>query len=819
MKKFLLTGLLAFLLGGTTASAQANFNVVPRPLSVKTVNDDPFIITSKTRIYCGKSKAEKRNAAFLAQYIKERTGLELDYTPFGQKLLNVFANADKSNADSHAIVLLRDASASDNAEGYRLRVGKNGIVICGASDAGVFYGIQTLRKALPHRLVNPNNPRLTEAQRCTEVPATEICDKPRFAYRGAHLDVSRHFVTADSVRRFIDVLALHNMNRMHWHLTDDQGWRIEIKKYPRLTTVGAMRPETVIGHNSGVYDGIPHGGFYTQKECKEIVKYAAERNITIIPEIDMPGHMLGALSAYPELGCTGGPYEIWRIWGVSDDVLCAGNDKALKFVDDVLDEVTKIFPSQYIHVGGDECPKTAWKKCPKCQARIEAEGLQEKDGHSAEERLQSYVIRHAEAHLAKLGRRMIGWDETLEGGLADGATVMSWRGETGGIEAARLHHDAIMTPNTYLYFDYYQSLNVEEEPMGFGGYLPLERVYSYEPVPEKLLEEGLDKHIIGVQANHWTEYMPNFRQVEYMAMPRLAALADVQWTPRDTKDYDEFCDRVLRLMGLYDEQGFNYAKHIFNVRGTYGTDTQRRCITAELTSATKSPIFYTLDGSEPQKNSAQYTEPLAISSDTKLRACTFRPVEARVGSPARREERSSIEAVDFVVNKATASPIVLLEAPAPQYTFNGARTLVDGVVANTVNFQSGMWLGFVGKDMDVILDLGNEREISSVSINTNVDTGSWIFDACDFIAEAIDVKGDVSDLTTLKDKAARTLACEKYPVDGEKDKGGIRTHTLKFPSTPVRYLRLKATSLKALPDWHGGKGKPAFVFVDEITVK
>ena len=381
MKKNVLKTMLAlaaFCTAAGSGAQTADFNVVPRPQQIVHQNHaDDFTMTASTVIVTEKNKACRRNAAFLQQFIEERTGMKLQ----------IVTKAPATN-----FIALRSASL-DNAEGYTLEVRKDGITICGGSDAGTFYGIQTLRKSMPHmvRVRGLEKPRVLQE---VTIPAVKVNDAPRFSYRGTHLDVSRHYVTPDSIRRFIDMLALHNINRFHWHLTDDQGWRIEIKKYPRLTAVGSKRSETVIRHNSGRYDGIPYGGFYPQKECRDIVKYAAERHITIVPEIDMPGHMLGALAAYPELGCTGGPYDVWRIWGVSEDVLCAGNDKTLKFIDDVLDEIVKIFPSEYIHVGGDECPKTAWKSCPKCQARIQAEGLQARTGIRPRNacRVSSYVM-------------------------------------------------------------------------------------------------------------------------------------------------------------------------------------------------------------------------------------------------------------------------------------------------------------------------------------------------------------------------------------------------------------------------------------------
>ena len=506
MKQLLkLTGCLA--VAGLFASCQsaqqeADYQIIPMPQEIVTASGNPFILKSSVKIlYPEGNENMQRNAKFLADYLKTATG----------KDFVIEAGTEGENA-----IVLALGTESENPESYQLKVTGDGITITAPTEAGVFYGIQSLRKSLPVAIGAE-----------IALPAVEIKDAPRFAYRGAHFDTSRHFFTVDEVKTYIDMMALHNMNRFHWHITEDQGWRLEIKKYPKLTEIGSKRTETVIGRNSGEYDGKPYGGFYTQEEAKEIVAYAAERYITVIPEIDLPGHMQAALAAYPELGCTGGPYEVWRQWGVSEDVLCAGNDQVLKFLEDVYAELIEIFPSEYIHVGGDECPKVRWEKCPKCQARIKALGLKSDDKHSKEERLQSFVINHIEKFLNDHGRQIIGWDEILEGGLAPNATVMSWRGERGGIEAAKQKHDVIMTPNTYLYFDYYQTKDTENEPLGIGGYLPLERVYSYEPMPTSLTPEE-QKYIKGVQANLWTEYIPTFSHAQYMVLPRWAALCEIK---------------------------------------------------------------------------------------------------------------------------------------------------------------------------------------------------------------------------------------------------------------------------------------------------
>lgn len=749
----------------------ADFHVVPLPKEVNATKAGSFALDAQTIItYPKGDKNMKRNAEYLAAFIKESTGLQLQVTtmPLQRKCIRMS-------------VALKDK----NPEAYHIRVNSDIVFIDGASAAGVFYACQTFRKALP----------VGKATSVT-LPATEVKDYPRFTYRGAHLDVSRHFVTTDSIRRFIDMLALHHINRFHWHLTDDQGWRIEIKKYPKLTEIGSKRAQTVIGHNSGVYDGKPYGGFYTQKEIKELVKYAAERYVTIIPEIDLPGHMQAALAAYPEMGCTGGPYDVWQIWGVSDNVLCAGNPKTLEFIDNVLKEVVKLFPSEYIHVGGDECPKTQWAKCAKCQAFIKANGLEADGKHSAEERLQSYVIKHAENTLNGLGRQMIGWDETLEGGLAPNATVMSWRGEAGGIEAARQKHKVIMSPNTYLYFDYYQSADTKNEPEAIGGYLPIERVYSYEPMPKSLTSEE-QKYIIGVQANCWTEYMPTYRQVEYMELPRMAALSEIQWCAPEQKNFEAFMERLPRMLDVYRMKQYNYARTVYNVKMECGVDTGAHAIKVDLSTLDKADIHYTLDGSTPTAGSAKYNGPIMIKKDAKLRAAAFRPVGQ---TPEVQEE--------FFFNKATACPVTLLTDPNNAYTFSGGQLLVDGLRGESTNYRTGRWIGYAGNDLQAVIDLGEEQEISEVSVNTCVEKGDWIFDARAFEVSARTAEGEFVK-----------VAGEEYPVMKESDPNKIYTHTLKFAPVKARYVQVTLKSEHAMPEWHGGKGKAGFIFVDEISVK
>lgn len=747
----------------------ANYEVVPMPLEINTTQQASFLLKSGVTVYypAGNEKMQ-RNAEFLASYVKAQTGIELQV---------------QAGEGGKGGIVLQLGLANDNPEAYQLKVDANQVVISSPSEAGVFYGIQTLRKAVD--VAEGSN---------VELPAVEIKDQPRFGYRGMMLDVGRHFFSMDEIKTYIDMMALHNINRFHWHLSEDQGWRIEIKKYPKLTEIGSMRKETVIGHNSGKYDGKPYGGFYTQEQAKEIVAYAAERYITVIPEIDLPGHMQAALAAYPELGCTGGPYEVWTQWGVSDNVLCAGNDQTIQFIKDVLAEIVEIFPSEYIHVGGDECPKVKWSTCPKCQARIKALGLKSDNKHTKEERLQSYVIHEAEEFLNSKGRKMIGWDETLEGGLAPNATVMSWRGEAGGIEAAKQHHDVVMTPNTYLYFDYYQSKDTETEPMAIGGYLPIERVYSYEPMPKSLSPEE-QKYIVGVQANLWTEYIPDFKQVQYMVLPRMAALSESQWCAPEKKNYEAFLQRVSRLVNIYAKNGWNYATHIFDVMLDLKPNTETGTLDAVARTIDNAPIYYTLDGSEPTTASEKYTDVIKIDKPCTLRTVAIRPS----GS-------SKITKDEISFSKSSMKPITMLQPINKQYEFSGATVLVDGMTGN-MNYKTGRWIAFYTNDLEAVIDLKEATEISSMTLHTCVEKGDWIFDTRGITVSVSD------DNQTFKE-----VASETYPAMKESDPNQIYTHELKFDPVKTRYVKVKALSEQKIPSWHGGKGNPGFLFVDEIIL-
>jgi hexosaminidase len=578
-------------------SAQQKFNIIPQPLKL-TAQKGKFVLNVATKIYIAENSQQLKEIGLkLAKEIKDNTGLSLPVISVKlQSAQNLIVLSEKNKIDSLG------------KEGYQLTVSTNQITINGLP-AGVFYGAQTLMQLLPPNLA-VNEP--------IAIPAVSIIDKPRFEWRGMMLDVGRHFYPVAYIKRYLDYLAFHKLNTFHWHLVEDGGWRIEIKKYPLLTKIGAVRQGTQWGPTKTQFDPTVDVGFYTQEEIKEVVKYAADRYITVIPEIEMPGHTQSSLAAYPEYSCTGGPFEVMKYWARSYDLYCAGNDKTFTFLEDVLTEVAALFPSKYIHIGGDEAPKNKWKVCPKCQARIKSEGL--KDEHE----LQTYFITRIEKFLLTKNKSIIGWDEILEGGLAPNAAVMSWRGIAGGIAAAKQKHTVVMTPTTYLYFDYPQGPTSLEGAFSHGPLLTLEKVYSYEPIPKELTADEA-KYIKGVQGNVWSEFIHSPERAEYMSFPRGAALAEVAWSYPSQKNWESFKQRLETQYLRYDARNITYAKSALNVLTDIAIDTAAKTATIALKTQSYQPeIYYTLNGQEPDRYSPKYVKQLNLPLPVNLKAIAYK---------------------------------------------------------------------------------------------------------------------------------------------------------------------------------------------------
>lgn len=598
MKKItLLPFILIFIITSTMAqNNKPKFDITPTPLNIVSL-DGSFTLSPKTCIFSNDKEVQKV-INYFGTKIKRSTGYDIVMAP-------------KTNQDIITLKIVPNLTV--NNEGYKLKVTNKHVQIEAKTPQGLFYGMQTLMQLLPPEIESPTIIKNKE----WTIPAVEITDEPRFKYRGQHLDVCRHFADIDFIKKQLDVLAMFKINRFHWHLTEDQGWRIEIKKYPKLTEIASKRTEGE-GNTYGPF-------FYTQEQVKEVVLYAKERFIEVIPEIELPGHAVAALTAYPEYSCTGGPFEVRNVWGISHDIFCAGNDATFSFLEDIINEVAPLFESEYFHIGGDEAPKTEWKKCPKCQARIKELGLTGNDEHTAEEQLQSYFIKRIEKMVLENGKKMIGWDEILEGGLAPSATVMSWRGEKGGIAAANMGHDVIMTPGQWLYLDHYQG-DPKISPTSIGGYLPLSKTYSYDPVPESLSADK-QKHIIGVQANVWTEYMYTTETMEWRAYPRVIALSEVAWSAKKNKSYKDFERRIENQRIRLDMHDINYYipqpenKSMPSCNFIAFTDQ----VTLEFKSTEPVKMIYTTDGSEPNLSSTGYNEPLTFSQSATLKIRSVLP--------------------------------------------------------------------------------------------------------------------------------------------------------------------------------------------------
>lgn len=770
MKNIILTALCYALLT-TQAIGQIStaITVVPQPVRAF-VREGKFELKPDTRIHFPQGQTDWATAAqYFMAVAQAATGFQLVGQPYKTSI---------SEPRSNGIYFMPDDNV-EQTEGYQLEIMPDYVLIRARTAAGAFYGVQSLRQMFGAKM-GSNTP----IQDSTWMAAAcAITDYPRFGYRGMHLDVSRHFFPVEFVKRYIDLLALHKFNRFHWHLTDDQGWRIEIKKFPKLQTVAACRKETVVGHATDApakYDGKEHCGYYTQAEVKEIVEYARKRFVTIVPEIEMPGHASAALAAYPELGCTGGPYEVATTWGVFHDVFCAGNDKTFEFISGVLDEVCALFPGEYIHIGGDECPKDRWKACPKCQKRMTAENLKDED------ELQSYFIRRVGEILAKHKKKLIGWDEILEGGLAPSATVMSWRGTEGGSAAAKAGHNAIMTPGSYCYFDHYQS-DPANEPLAISGFTTLQRVYSYEPVPLGLSEQEA-RFILGAQGNVWTEYMETPAQVEYMAFPRACALSEVLWTPANKKSWEDFARRLKTHFNFLDQLGVNYARSYYDVKSSYAGG-----YVSLSTSDRTAQVKYTRDGTDPKPTSAGFYSPIGLAQSTTIKAAAF------VGG----KMPGKILTVRYLVHKALGKPYTLSKQP-DQYTGGERYGLTNGVTGALRSW--GNWVGVTGSDLDPVIDFGETTAFSKVTTNFLNSKYSWIYPP-----RSIEI--------FVSDDGEKFTSIGKQVLDADGLQGNsFETVSFSTPGASGRYLKLVATAFGTIPQDAPGAGNEPWLFLDEIVV-
>ena len=731
---------------------QAQVSIIPKPVSLA-VGSGKFTLSSNSVIVVPVD-SDLKSADFFNSYLQQIYGFKLPV---------------KKTTSKNSIQLVTKPVA-DSKEAYSLNVNADGISIEGDSPAGTFYGIQTLIQLLP-----------AEKVKSLAVPFVSVKDEPRFSYRGLHLDVGRHMFPVAFIKKYIDYLALHKLNTFHWHLTEDQGWRIEIKKYPELTRVGSKRTGTIIGHSPGTgNDNIPYGGFYTQEEVKEVVKYASDRHVSVIPEIEMPGHASAALASYPFLGCPGtGPYQVEGRFGVFEDIFCAGKDSTFTFLQNVLDEVIPLFPSKYVHIGGDEAPKNNWKICPLCQKRIKDNNLKDEHG------LQSYFIQRMEKYINAKGKTIIGWDEILEGGLAPNAIVMSWRGEEGGIEAAKQNHKVIMTPGNFVYFDHSQSLR--EDSLTIGGYTTVQEVYSYEPVPKELsAEQG--KFVMGAQANMWTEYMKNTKKVEYQLFPRLAALSEVLWTQKDKRNWVDFEPRFANQLKRYDMWGVNYSKAYYDIKTDIGPSTDMNGLVVTLSNAAKTGrLKYRLNNA-PETN---YSQPISLKQKSALTAFYYDQAGVLIDSVR----------LNININKATGKKVTLKDQPAAATPGTAAFTLVDGIL-NERGTRSMESIGYQG-DAEAIIDFNTPQQISNVVVHALNTAGTT------YAPRSVTVAGSTDGI--IYKMLGKTQAITE--IAGPK--AIIRT---EFSPESVRYLKVSVEAVPLVPEGKRGAGQKTWLYLDEIQV-
>jgi hexosaminidase len=778
-------------------------SIIPKP-NMQVSGKGSFVLTKSTVIVMN-DEGERKTVNFLNNYLKKYYGLTLKTI-----------GRPKAPLSNYILVNTRRfIKAPGNADHYNLSVTPAFITIEGDSYSGTFYGMQSLVQLLPLQ------------KHPLSVPSVTIDDAPRFAYRGLHLDVSRHFFPVDYVKRYIDYLALHKLNTFHWHLTDDQGWRVEIKKYPKLTSVGGYRNGTIIGRYPGKgNDSVRYGGFYTQQQIKDVVKYAADRFITVIPEIEMPGHSSAAIAAYPYLSCFpeeptkapagtawSGPdtgKQVQQAWGVFDDVYCAGNEQTFRFLQDVLDEVIPLFPARYVHIGGDENPKGNWKRCPKCQKRIKDNKLKN------EHELQSYFTQRMEKYVNSKGKLIIGWDEILEGGLAPNATVMSWRGEQGGIDAATQNHEAIMTPEPYLYLNWSQTKN--EDSVSFGRYTPIEKVYNYEPVPKKL-DSTKAKYILGAQGNLWTEYINNTSILEYNLFPRLSALSEIVWSGK--KDWNDFENRLMQQFKRYDFWNINYSKAYFEITYTVkptGNFNGLALSFDEYKFKDYLQVFrdtmvsvpvYNVEGERigngvTEKTPVRFTDSLIINSDQPVYLVAGDTEDLTGAKSSQKLGFTYQTKLQFAFNKATGKKISLKTAASSTYPGNGgAFGLVNGLSGK--DFNAKEWQGWNGKNMEAIIDLGKSQNISTIRVGVWSQEPSWIY-----LPKSIEVYTS-NDGENWNKIATENNEGKQWPNN--------RKISIQLPTgTQTQLVKVVAINHGTIAAGRAGDGRPAWLFVDEIEI-
>ena len=744
--------LIIFLLTACSSSIEKAIEptIIPKPLIQKT-STGVFVLNSD--VYLSYDPTLKEVSSYLISFLEET----YEYR------LSSMKNSKKIN--------LKIDDSIKNDEGYELKVEKNDITIRAKNSKGAFYAVQSLLQLLP----------IQTKSNSIEIQCLEIKDEPRFKYRGMHLDVGRHFFSVDFIKKYIDLIARLKMNTFHWHLTEDQGWRIEIKKYPKLQEIAAFRNETLVGHYNDQphqFDGKKYGGFYSQEQIKEVVAYANIRQVTIIPEIEMPGHSQAAIAAYPALGCTGEQVEVATKWGVFDEVYCP-KESTFKFLEDVIDEVVALFPGKYIHIGGDEAPKTNWKKCAHCQKLIKKEGLKDEHG------LQSYFIARMEKYINTKGKQIIGWDEILEGGLAPNATVMSWRGTSGAIQAAKEGHDVILTPGSHCYFDHYQSDN-ENEPLAIGGFLPLEKVYHFNPIPEELSDQEAS-YVLGAQGNVWTEYMQTEKQVEYMAFPRVVALSEVVWSSPENKNYTDFINRLEQYLKRLDLLDVNYANHMYSLKGEFKNTKDRLTYELSATSSTY-PIYYSTDETAPTK---LYVNPIPVDSSMIIKAVILDSNATALGAVFQQKVN---------LHKGVGATISIDKEPNAAYNAGGKKALINGISGNNNRYGDKEWLGFSGEDIEITIKFDNPTDINTITTRFFNANGQWIYPPKRVTVYVNDANTAYSADVSITDDLTAKVA-------------------VKFKNTMVTSIRLKIPSYGIIPEGKEGAGHKPWTFIDEIIIQ